>query len=42
MQLMEELKHERLEEEWQRLEEETLIRRWDEKWTAYIVKTERN
>ncbi len=36
MRLMEELKHERLEEEWQRLEEETRIRRWDEKWVSYV------
>lgn len=36
VQLIEELKMERLEEEWQRMEEETRIQRWSEKWQTYI------
>lgn len=38
--LMEELRKQRLEEEWQRLEEESDIQRWDERWQEYLLSAE--
>ena len=35
--IMEQLKSQRMEEEWQRLEKESSIRRHDAKWEAYMV-----